>query len=76
MRGFRHIGPLATLDRSMYALDDLLFLGVTENGPIREGWYRARAFDPRIVRYAGSGTESDHVFVATAIGEDAFCTTP
>lgn len=77
MRGFRHIGPLTSVTREQYSEDDLLFFGVGADGPIRIGWYRGRQFplgdmQAQISNGVPLATRFDHVFVATALGEDAF----
>lgn len=79
MRGFRFLGRLEHVSARDYDPGDLLFFSPHEDGSdMRRGHIRARDFDLFTCQtaIAAGACESDYVFVATAIGENAFAREP
>ena len=79
MRGFRFLGRLEHVSVRDYDPGDLLFFSPNEDGSdMRSGHIRARAFDlfKCQTAIASCALDSDYVFVATAIGDNAFAREP
>lgn len=79
MRGFRFLGRIDLVSvRDCDPADLLFFSPNEEGGDWRPGWIRVRSFDLFACQMAVVvGTcPSDYVFVATAIGENAFSREP
>lgn len=75
MRGFRFLGRVEQISKHDYDESDLLFFAPSEDGiDMRVGHVRARDFDLFACQTAVviGHCPSDYVFVATALGENAF----